>query len=789
MTLHVDTTPPAIALSPSGAIYSLPLTLSADTDEPSDCQYGEVDGPFDALQPFGATDTLSHTVTLSPAEGVHTYHVRCRDVYGNEGAANTTVSVTLRPTAQITVEGDDPHKAGRYELILKTSKPLAVKPTLTLAYQGGSSQDLALEQDNATTYRGYIVVPADAGELVGSFSFKGKDASGLEGTVITDGGLFLVDTIKPLKVATFKAVNGTDSVNLTWYYEDDADTTFNIYRSDQQGVDYTDFLTGTSGDEYQDYATTPGVTYYYRIAAVDTAGNVGDLSHEEYASPDLPGEAPAATLLEPTLQLALDERVRTLESKILDAQRAVADMEAESDATKSGVIRSLGLLDKGRASLKSLQDAKAQYDTLRAQPLAKPDFDAKIAAIQRQADNALTKLVGTITVENRAEYDEVPDAKTVASAAAYALREMTLAKKARDAYIAKANALQDGVTVHTLVTQASIAYLDGVSRDYTIISKRAVSAEPVDAIAIETVPKAVAAQASDLLLLGQQPTVLEQDPVLRYDLDSLTDATVEYAVRDIVDIPDTRASSLVVLPKPAAASTAASTTDAADQAETPGNGVTGNAIFSSLEVGGSGQGLLILIGVIVIGALLFYYMRLQTEPLDAADAAEHPASRPDHIARAYPAVATHQVVAYPAAPRVSTVLVTRSEEPLAGLLLKGHTLIDDDRYMDALHFYKEALARYPAEPFPSETVKEAVRQEITLLHAKLCLFDARSQGHDAAETADKEALTKLLDAMRTYASRIGDSDTRLVRNAKADYQYLYGRLRERDEWLAESEDA
>jgi hypothetical protein len=43
------------------------------------------------------------------------------------------------------------------------------------------------------------------------------------------------------------------------------------------------------------------------------------------------------------------------------------------------------------------------------------------------------------------------------------------------------------------------------------------------------------------------------------------------------------------------------------------------------------------------------------------------------------------------APVTRTIVLTRRDEPLAGLLLHGHTLIDSGKYPDALYFYRRLV--------------------------------------------------------------------------------------------------
>ncbi len=771
VALRVDTTPPAISLSPSGTVTTSPVSLEATTDEIATCRYAEQDLPYAQMTAFPGDASQTHTAGLSPSAGIHTFHVRCRDAYGNEAAGATTFTYRPAPTAAVEVEGDNPRRAGSYKVTLRVSEPLRSVPTLKLVYQGGGGSTLALTQDSDLEYSGLLLVPDDAGEQVGSFSFSGTDLAGQEGTRITDGGLFVVDTVKPAKVTSFKAVNASGGVNLTWYYDGEPAAGFALYRSTTPGVTYMDYLTQVSGDSYIDEDTQTAVRYYYRIAAIDEAGNVGDLSSEEWASPMevVEQSRQLEQRLDPAFQAVIDDKERSLDSRILDAQRAVKDLEAESDATKSGVIAALGLIPHAKKALQDLQGARSGYEALRTRNLDRQAFTEQTDGIQRTVDGALAAITARIDVPTGADYEEVADDKAIAAAVDEALRGVSPSAADKAAYLASARTFQDNVTVRTTVTQAVLTSLDAAQRQYTIVAKRLRLATPGPAIAIETVPKSVAADASALSALRPEPVVLEKDPVLQYSYDALSDETVQYALQGLVPVPDVRGGSLVVLPKPPSPASPQPVESAA----------TGAAAFPSLGGLASGQGLLIILGIVVVAGLLVYYFRIQSEP-DAPPA--YAASPAATVPAAFPSPSSFRDASLPLAARaspatgVATVLVARQEEPLAGLLLRGHTLIDASRYLDALHFYKAALARYGREPFPSTNVREAVRQELALLHAKLRLARAIGQGHDAAYADDAPLLEAAMEEMRVKAASVGDNGSALVEKAKAEYQWLWRQL-------------
>ena len=69
----------------------------------------------------------------------------------------------------------------------------------------------------------------------------------------------------------------------SWLDEEDIDE-FKIYRSTSPGVGYTDFHTETENEPFRDRGVEKGKTYYYRVTAIDKAGNEASLSKEVYAT-------------------------------------------------------------------------------------------------------------------------------------------------------------------------------------------------------------------------------------------------------------------------------------------------------------------------------------------------------------------------------------------------------------------------------------------------------------------------------------------------------------------------
>jgi len=788
-TIIVDTTAPSMALAPSGTLLDRAVILRATTNELATCRFDTVAAPYAALrEQLGAPNSLVHETALSLEEGTYIYHVSCADVRGN-AASTATTQFTVRhaPTAIVSVEGENPHAAGTYKVTLTVSEPLVGMPTLTLVNQGGGSQSISLNEAEPARYVGYLIVDDAAGEQVGSFSFRGVDRDGLEGSRITRAELFIVDTVKPQQVKTFHAVNASGAVSLSWYYDLESDIVFNLYRSAEQGVDYTDFLASTTGNSFTDAAVQDAVTYYYRIAPVDQAGNVGPLSAEEYASPAaaLYDEQEVGALLTPVLQVALDNRLRMNDERLLTAKRAMQDLQAVSDPAIVSIIAEFSLLEDAQRAITTFTAAQQRLESLRTIQLTREEFDARVSEIQRTADEAFATLPVAVSISDATSFDELTEDVAVSSALETVLSGTTTSAQEREQWLTDALALRDRARIETTVTHISIAFADGLSQPYTLVRKSVVLDQPLEnGLLIETIPKSVAARAADIRFLGEQPVVLEQDPIVQYSFSPLSSQEISYAVKGRFDETEVRKSRLVVLERQQESATAESSS-AADGSTGDHTALTGSALAATTD-GFSGQSILFLLGIIIVAGLLVYYVKLQFSSDEAVSSvglspSAFPAGVPFTSGGGFmPGI---PVALTPAShvPIQQTIIVRR-EEPLTGLLLKAHTLIDENRYLDARYFYKAALQKYDQEQFPSPATREAFRQELTTLHAKLSLFSTVMRAHDAVALDDQAQLENALTSMRDLAVEIGDQETPFIARSKTEYDYLFiqlARLRER----------
>ena len=116
------------------------------------------------------------------------------------------------------------------------------------------------------------------------------------------------DTTPPAQVNGLAVTTASSTqLNLNWTANTDSDLNhYNIYRGTTNGFPVTLGVTPPTAtttnpptaNSYQDTGLTPSTTYYYKVSAVDNAGNIG-----LYSSPDQSATTAAASDTTPPAQV------------------------------------------------------------------------------------------------------------------------------------------------------------------------------------------------------------------------------------------------------------------------------------------------------------------------------------------------------------------------------------------------------------------------------------------------------------------------------------------------------
>jgi chitodextrinase len=269
--------------------------------------------------PLAQLTSNSYSDTIGLAESTtYYYKIAAVDNSGNIGVLSDEKSATtLDSTAPSKVLGLNVTPVSSNQLDLtwtaNTEPDLAryrIYRSTTSGFTVNFTSDIPIAQptvnsysdiDNlsaSTTYY-YRIVAVDTSGNIGEISDEGS------ATTIANPG----DTTPPSKVVGVNVTPiNSGRIDLTWTLNTESDLDhYNVYRSTTTGFivnTSTPPLAQSATNTYSDTGLPQSTTYYYKVAAVDTTGNMGNVSDEKsgttftqifYTVP-IPGNAAGAAL-------------------------------------------------------------------------------------------------------------------------------------------------------------------------------------------------------------------------------------------------------------------------------------------------------------------------------------------------------------------------------------------------------------------------------------------------------------------------------------------------------------
>lgn len=606
---QLDLTPPKTSNAEPDNSYDDPLvgssaTLSVETDEQSICKYDASDEPYSDMD-YSMTQVsdfryVSEVKNLE--EGKHLYYVRCRDEYGNEMQASETIVFYTndKPSASISIDESKPLKAGTYEVTLTASESLQPDPTLQYSYHNTGGKKPVSLTGSGKSWTGYLIIDDKTSDTVGTFHFLGKDDSGMSGSEITSGKLFLIDTTEPPKVDSLEYEQEDNYVELRWHYEGEETEEFRIYRSITGSVSYNDLYEDTGDTTFEDMDVEDGVTYYYKVAAVDDAGNVGPLSNQLEAEVRFKEQT---RTLSAGQKAKIDSRVIEVESEIMDADWALNNLERETDNDKNSVIEALGLVKKSQALKSNLEKSKSELEKLKNTYQTENALDKDIERIMADVERYSSQLIDSVEIQEQVEYQEVFDQPVFAVDLKSYLNLKNKESDSED-ILTRNQQLQVSVTVYSTLTQTQISYLSGELEDYTLVEKSISLDEPLPNVnLVEFIPKSMAVSAQDIVF-SESPRIVRDDPIVEWGLGQATSKKVTYYVDKLVPLSDSKKAKSYVFTTTLESET--NTLVGEDNSSEEQNKVTGMASGTPSK-GLDITILLSIFGVIIIGGLSYYY--------------------------------------------------------------------------------------------------------------------------------------------------------------------------------------
>ncbi|HLG24522.1 MAG TPA: hypothetical protein VI564_06355 [Candidatus Nanoarchaeia archaeon] len=610
--------PEIISYLPGNFVSKDSTVLSVRTKNSATCRYGTGDNIYDSLpNAFSGSDGTNHNSTLSGlSQGIYNYYVRCKNDNGNAMDSSLVITFTLNflPSAKITLSDDDPVKEGTIEVTVQTSESIEDIPILEYSFNDEPSFRKPVFLTGANSlWHGYLIITEEDDNKAGTFYFSAKDSNGNIGTKITSGNIFVVDAKKPIAPISVKAQSDIDgNIKLNWYYDGEEADHFNIYRSTISGVAFVDFYSSSvTLQQFKDSSTIDKVTYYYKVSAVDKAGNEGPLSQEAFATSINSLESTSSKseeeqaqdvpkVLPPNLVPKVDDFIKKIEKLLIDADDVSIKFQS-LEGEKKELVTELGLIASIENLKSQLQNLKSQSQGFKSVYSTESELDAKI----KNLDLELIKIEKVMPVDvelvEKSDYIQSTQKEDIEKAGFELLKDQSFTDDEKNAYIKKNYKKKDDIKVEAFIKVAAIKQTDGTKNYFTLVKKKLSYQKPEklsDVVAIETIPKSVAESAGEIEFVNVQPEILKDDPVVKYgflDFDFEGEVII-YKIGKKVNIEDIKASKSVVFLS-------------LNEIVGTSNQLTGNSVFALDSLGLSqAQAIFAVIGVLAIIFLGAYYI-------------------------------------------------------------------------------------------------------------------------------------------------------------------------------------
>ncbi|MEO5331895.1 MAG: DUF799 family lipoprotein [Magnetococcus sp. YQC-5] len=183
---------------------------------------------------------------------------------------------------------DGPKKAGDVLQVI-----LQGDPQKTGTFDIGSfKKNLPLHEESPGIYKGSFRIGQGDNLARAELTAYLKDTNGNTATWIDFLAPVTFDSTPPAPPQKLKTQSRDKQIHVSWHSSPDADVVaYQVYRSNQPLAGYT-LLGKVERTEYQDHNLINDKKYYYRVQALDQAGNVGSQSDKIDGIPMTPGPTP-----------------------------------------------------------------------------------------------------------------------------------------------------------------------------------------------------------------------------------------------------------------------------------------------------------------------------------------------------------------------------------------------------------------------------------------------------------------------------------------------------------------
>jgi hypothetical protein len=624
--------PRIISKAPTGVVTSSSTQLQVSTNENSICKFSTTaNTTYSSLSnTFEVTGEKSHSNILTGLdESTHNYYVMCKDTVGYEmnESVNINFVVDLAPSAEIEMEDSSPIKAGTIKITLTTSESLTQTPQLEYSFDSApTSKKLVSLTGSTTEWIGYMIIDDDNDNKVGTFYFSGKDSRGTTGNEITEGKTFIVDTKNPDAPLSLTSKSIDDQeIELKWYYDGEEIDHFNIYRKTTSGVNFIDFYTETANTtSYIDTTTEDKVTYYYKVAAVDMARNIGTLSEEVYATAidditDSTESTDSTTtqsttqqstdtpkLLPPNLVLKVNDEIKRIEKLMIDIAQILKDFENNDEKQ---ILNDLNLKNTVSEAKTKLDNIKYDLDNLKLEYRSESQLNSELSIIELERKRIQQTTPKKLKVIEKSNSIQSLDETQIDLAIDVLFLNYDFKDIDKKKYAKQIKKIQENIEVEQIFYVIEIEYIDGTALTKTLFSKilKYRSSDKLsDIIIFELIPDYVIENLNGIDFINKNFELIEKSNMVKFGLSRLDfeGEELKYIIKGKEDINDAKDTTTVVLVGPIALK------QSLDQV----TGFSISDLFSSKFGIKRNEIYFILLGIIVMGLLTSYQIFITRDP-------------------------------------------------------------------------------------------------------------------------------------------------------------------------------
>lgn len=545
--------------------FSTSIILEVDTTDSATCRYSIISNrDYGSMEEtFDYNVETSHKKTISSLEeGLHKYYVKCMLINGT--IPNTQLEISFKTeeliSAQINFEKDSPLKAGQYGITLVTSKIPSQKPSLTYSIDGLTYNPVPLS-GTEKVWKGYVVIPQSIGETVGSFKFSGKDLEGRTGETILKNAVFVIDTKKPSPIGTIDIRGYTGQIRLDWYNDEEVKE-YQVFRSLEPQVDYTNYYKTTDDKFFIDNSVERGETYYYRVAPVDNAENIADLSREISATALLDNSTATTSGLRLELRSSVDNLLSSID--LLNTNiNEIKNSFSEKEQKEKEIINSLQLTKEITDAQIELSSLKKDVESYKAQDLTKEDLDRKINSATLKIGVIKKKIPESITIQDEKSISRTLDESKINNLLLEYSGELAESEISKIVKNSLKIVKDRNVEITSKGYNIEISYMDGTRKQQTLV-KEIINSEldrMQNTSIIVYVPSNIAESSTELFIKNTGYKVVKENLVLKFDSDT---KEIMYSLNKKIDLKyleDEIVSPIQIV-------------------EVTSNMITGNAIYS-----------------------------------------------------------------------------------------------------------------------------------------------------------------------------------------------------------------